>query len=614
MTDPRDHFIGSESADTVRSLRVSMAMPIRRIYEFGPFRLDIAERLLLRNDSAVPLTPKVFDTLVVLVQKTGHVVGKDELMNEVWPASFVEESNLTQNIFILRRVLADGSDGQSFIETVPKRGYRFVAPVREVAEDDLVASRHTASGVLPAATAQDDALSSLAVLPLTNVSANPEAEYLSDGITESIINSLSKLPQLRVMSRSTVFRYKGKEVDPREVGQGLGVRAVLAGRVLQISDSLIVRTELVDVANGWQVWGEQYNRKLTDILALQEDIAREISENLKIKLTGEEKAQLAKRYTEDSEAYRLYLKGRYYWNKYTKEGLTRAIEHFNKAIELDPAYALAYTGLADAYYRLSNAYLPPKEAMPKARAAAIKAVEIDDTLAEAHASLGFIKMYHDWDFPGAERECRRAVELDPRSSLGYLRLGACVQLTGRFDESIANLKRALELDPLSLHTNSLLAFTFYATHEFDKAIEQYQRTLDMDPNYLQAQLGIGLPYERQGMYEEAIAAFQRARVLSGDLGTEALAYLGCAYAVSGQIREAESVLADLKKRSKQDYVSPYNVATIYVGLGEKQLAFKLLERAYEERDEHLVRIKIHPRLDSVRSDPRFVNLLKRIGL
>src|SRR5712692_10325495 len=592
-----------------------MSLPTRRVYEFGDFRVDPAERLLLRNGDTVPLTPKVFDTLVALVEKSGHVVAKDELMNQVWPDSFVEESNLTQNIFILRKVLGEDSDGRPFIETVPKRGYRFVASVREVSDDDndLVRENRIGPHVIPKASGPDDVLNSLAVLPLANVSANPDAEYLSDGITESIINSLSQLPQLRVMARSTVFRYKGKEIDPQEVGQRLGVRAVLVGRVLQISDSLIVRTELVDVANGWQLWGEQYNRKLADILALQEDIAREISEKLKIKLTGEDKKRLAKRYTENSEAYRLYLRGRYYWNKYTKEGLTKAVEFFNQSIELDPNYALAYAGLADAYYRLSSAYLPPKEAMPKARTAAMKAVEIDDTLPEAHASLGLIKMYHDWDFSGAEREYNRAIELDPHSPLGYHRLSSCVQLTERFDESLASIKRALELDPLSLLVSSLLAFNLYVSRQYDKSIEQYQKVLDMDPNYLQARLGIGLPYEQKGMYEEAIAAFKEARILSDDLASEALASLGCAYAVSGQIGEAENVLANLKERSKGDYVSPYSIAKIYVGLGEKDLAFEWLQRAYDERSEYLIWLRIDPRLDRIREDARYRKLMQRVG-
>ena len=592
-----------------------MGKSAKRIYEFGTFRLDTGERLLLRDGETVPLTPKVFDTLVVLVQKSGHVVGKDELMNEVWADSFVEESNLTQNIFVLRKVLGENRNGRSYIETVSKRGYRFVASVRELADnnDDLAKEDRSVPRIISEATEEDDALNSLAVLPLTNASENPDAEYLADGITESIINSLSQLPRLRVMARSTVFRYKTKDIDPRQVGQVLGVRVVFVGRVLQIGDSLIVRTELVDVANGWQLWGEQYNRKLVDILVLQEDIAREISEKLKIKLTGEEKRRLVKRHTDDSEAYRLYLKGRYYWNKYTKEGLTKAIEYFNQSIELDPRYALAYAGLADAYYRLSNAYLPPKEVMPKARTAAMKAVEIDDTLVEAHASLGMIKMYHDWDWAGAEREYKRAIDLDPRSPLGYHRYGTYLQLLGRFDEANASFEQARQLDPLSLLVNSLLALGLYISRHYDRSIEQYQRTLDMDPNFLMARLGIGFPYEQKGMYEEAIAAFQMGRILSDDLGAEALGSLGHAYAVSGQRQEAEDVLAELQKRSKQDYVAPYNIARIYAGLGEKELALESLERAFEERSERLTWLKVDPQLDSIRSDARFRDLMQRVG-
>ena len=592
-----------------------MRKTTKRIYEFGTFRLDTEERLLLSNGESVPLTPKVFDTLVVLVQKSGHVVGKDELMSEVWADSFVEESNLTQNISVLRKVLGEERGGRLYIETVSKRGYRFVASVREVRSHHDPATEtemHSGPRVISRESAEDDVLSSIAVLPLVNGSLSPDAEYLSDGITESIINSLSQLPQLRVMARSTVFRYKGKEVEPQEVGQTLGVRAVLVGRVLQINDSLIVRTELVDVAKGWQLWGEQYNRKLADILTLQEEIARDISEKLRIRLTGKEKERLAKRHTEHSEAYRLYLKGRYYWNKYTKEGLTKAIEYFNQSIGLDPGYSLAYTGLADSYYRLSTAYLPPKETLPKARTAAMKALEIDDTLAEAHASLGLIKMYHDWDWSGAEREYKRAIELDPRSGLGYLRYGTYLQLMGRFDESIPSFKRALALDPLSLQANSLLGLALYVSRQYDKSVERYRKTLDMEPTYLPARFGLGLAYSQKGMYEEALVEFQKAGDLVDDL-VEMVGELGYVYAASGKIGRAQEVLDELKERSETAYVSPYNMAKVYAGLAEKDLAFEWLEMAYEEKSEWLTWIKVDPKLDSIRSDPRFRDLMQRVG-
>jgi len=591
-----------------------MPKQIKRIYEFGAFRLDTGERLLLRDGEPVPLTPKVFDTLVVLLQKSGHMVGKDELMKEVWADSFVEEGNLTQNISVLRKVLGENFDGRAYIETVTRRGYRFIANVRELGGvADPTTEKQTGALISKdrGTAAQDNGLNSLAVLPLTNVSGNPDSEYLSDGITESIINILSQLPRLRVMARSTVFRYKGKEIDPQEVGQALGVRAVLMGRVLQLGESLIVRIELVDVANGWQLWGEQYNRKFADILALQEEIAREISGNLKMKLTGEENERLAKRYTEDSEAYRLYLKGRYYWNKYTKEGLTKAIEYFNQSIELDPGYTLAYTGLADSYYRLSNAYAPPKEALPKARTAAIKALEIDDTLAEAHASLGLIKMYHDWDWAGAEHHYRRALELDPRSVLAHQRYGNYLAMMGRLEESIAILKRGQELDPLSLLTSSLIGLTLYLSRQYDKSIEQHGRTLDMDPNYLVARVSLGVAYTQKGMYEEAIAEFQKAGDLEGQ--AETVAELGYVYAVSGKRSQAQEMLDELKARSGRAFVSPYNVAKVYVGLGETDLTFEWLDKAYDERSEWLVWLKVDPKLDSIRSDQRFRKLMQRIG-
>lgn len=592
-----------------------MPLQTNRVYEFGPFRLDTAERLLLRDGEPVPLTPKVFDTLVALVQRAGQLVGKEELMGEVWANSYVEESNLTQNVFVLRKVLSD-REGRPFIETVSKRGYRFVATVREVtpdAVDDFASGPHSSPRQMRPAVATDDVLNSLAVLPLTNASANPDAEYLSDGITESIINSLSQLPQLRVMARSTVFRYKGMEVDPQQVGQGLGVRAVLAGRVLQHSDRLVVRTELVDVANGWQLWGEQYNRKLADILSLQEEIAQEISEKLRIKLTGEEKKRLAKRYTDDNEAYRLYLKGRYYWNKYTREGLTRAIEYFNRAIEHDPHYALAHAGLTDTYYRLSNAYLAPNEALPKARRAALKALEIDGTLAEAHASLGLIKFYYDWDWSGAEHHYKRAIELDPRSVLAHQRYGSYLAVMGRYDEATAALNRALELDPLSLLVNSLLGLPLYLSREYDRSIAQYRKTLDMDPNYLPALFGVGLGCTQKGMYAEAMQEFQKARSLGENLA-EAQAEIGYVYALSGKTGQAEEMIEALKQQSRSTYVSPYNIAKIYVGLGEKELTFEWLEKAFTERSEWLSWLKTDPKLDTIRSDPRFHTLLQRAGL
>ncbi len=464
-----------------------MSRPAKHFYEFGRFRLDPEEHLLLRNGKPVALTPKVFDILLVLIRNSGHVVEKGELMRAVWPDSFVEENNLTVNMSALRKALGTGHAERQYIETVPKRGYRFFANVREVRGEspDLVEEYAGARLITEekSSVRRDQAITSLAVLPLVNASADPQMEYLSDGITETIINSLAQLPQLRVMARSTVFRYKGREADPQAVGHELGVGAVLTGRVSQVGESLIISMELVDVAHGWQLWGEQYNRNPADIFALQEEIAREISGKLRLRLTGEQQQRLTKRYTESTEAYQAYLRGRYHWNKYTREGLKKGTAYFQQAIDLDPGYALAYAGLADSYYRLSNLYLPPREAMPKAKAAAMKALEIEEMLAEAHASLGLVRFWYEWDWQGAEREYKRAIELNPGYAIAPLWYGLQLMALGRFDDALAEMKRAQDLDPLSLVINTNLGGTLYRARRYDQAIEQCRRTLEIDSSF-----------------------------------------------------------------------------------------------------------------------------------
>ena len=459
------------------------------------------------------------------------------------------------------------------------------------------------------------AIDSIAVLPLVNVSADPNTEYLSDGISESIINTLSQLPNLRVMARSTVFRYKGKDTDPQKVGQDLRVRAVLTGRVLQRGDTLIVQTELVDAEKGSQLWGAQYNRPVADVLAVQEDISREISQNLRLRLTGEEKQRLTKHSTENAEAYQLYLKGRYYWNKRTPQGFKKAREQFEQAIEKDPGYALAYTGLADCYNVLDwYGLLAPKECYPKAQAAATKALALDDTLAEAHASLGFLKALYEWDWSGSEREFKRAIELNPNYSTAHLYYNNFFSGQGRLDEALVEHRRALESDPLSLVINAALGNTLYFRRQYDQAIEQFRRTLEMDPNFPLAHLGLGMAYEQKGMYAAAIAGLQKATELfEGEpIG---LAALGHAYAVSGKKEEARKILEELDQLRKRRYVSAYYFAAIYAGLGEKDQAWAWLEKAYEERASWLnVRFKVDPRFDSLHSDPRYQDLLRRMKI
>ncbi|HEY6120780.1 MAG TPA: protein kinase [Pyrinomonadaceae bacterium] len=457
------------------------------------------------------------------------------------------------------------------------------------------------------------AITSVAVLPFANANGDPEIEYLSDGISESLINSLSQIPQLKVIARSSSFRYKGKDVDPQEVAKALGVESILAGHVTQRGDNLVISIELVDGRDRRQIWGAQYNRKLTDLMALQSEIAREIVDKLKLKVSGEEKG-LEKHYTESSEAYQLYLKGRFYWNKRTPDGIKKSIEYFNQAIEKDPGFALAYAGLADSYLVPSNPQ-PPSERMPRAKAAAMRALELDETLAEAHTSLGRVLATYDWDWTSAEKEYKRAIELNPRYAIAHQWYSGYLELMDRSNEAIAERKRAEELDPLSLTINFALGMNFYYARNYDQAIEQFQKTLELDQNFPPARTYLPAAYEQKGMYDKAIAEFKSAASLQG--GSESsmtTAGLGHVYAVSGKKDEAEAVLNRLKQLSAQEYVPAVSIALIYSGLGEKNQAFAWLEEGYKERAFQMQGLKKEPRWDSLRSDPRFQDLLRRIGL
>jgi serine/threonine protein kinase/Flp pilus assembly protein TadD len=456
-------------------------------------------------------------------------------------------------------------------------------------------------------------IDSLAVLPLLNVSAELDAEYLCDGITESIINTLSQLSKLRVAPRSTIFRYKGREVDPQHVGRDLGVRAVLIGRVFQHGDKLIIGVELVDVVNDSQLWGERYNRKLSDILEVQEEIAKEISESLRFRLTAEEKRRLTKRYTENTKAYQLYLKGRYFWNKRSLDGLKKAIEYFNEAIEKDPTYALAYAGLADCHVILGIfGVLPPTEVMSKAKVASMNTLAIEDKLAEHHASLAYVRAFYEWDWSGAEREFERAIELKPNYAVAHHFYSFYLAAMGRLDEAIVAEKWAHELDPVSLIISTNIGMYLYYARQYDKAIEQLLNTLRMDVTFFPAHVFLGLAYEQKGMFEEAITELKKAINFSG--GDLSLAGLGHAYAVSGKRDEAQKLLKELSEQSQHRYVSPYHMAMISAGLGEKEQSFEWLDKACKDRSGWLVFIKVDPNLDGFRSDPRFTDLLLRIGL
>jgi eukaryotic-like serine/threonine-protein kinase len=460
------------------------------------------------------------------------------------------------------------------------------------------------------------AIDSVAVLPFVNASGDPNSDYLSDGITESLTNSLSQLPNLKVMSRDSAFRYKGKDVDAKTLGSALGVRAIFKGRVTERGDNLDISAELIDARDDSHIWGQRYSRKPQDIFALQDQIAKEMTVGLGMRLSGEDEKRIAKGYTANPEAYQDYLKGRYWWNKRTGEGLSKGIDYFQQAIAKDPTYALAYDGLADCYNLLPiYANVPTKDAFPKAKEAALKALEIDDTLAEAHASLAWIKKQYDWDWSGGERELQRAIELNPAYATAHLWYGETLIQTGRLEEAITEYKRALELDPLSLVINGSLAGAFYDARQYDQAIEQELKTLELDPNFIPGHIYLGRAYIQKSMYKEGIATFGKALAISpGD--PWALSGLGYAYVVAGRRVEGQKVLDNLNALSKKKYVPAWYMATIYAGLGEKDKVFELLERSYEDRSIGApgLTIKVDPAFDLLRSDPRFADLLRRMNL
>lgn len=623
----------------------------KRSYEFGSFRLDTAERLLLRAGKAVPLTPKAFDVLLALVEQPGHLLEKEVLLKTVWPDSFVEENNLADNISRLRKVLGDGESGQKFIETVPKRGYRFVAIVKELNDEGAapVLSVPALSTELAASSASTKAASlfrlrkrtevilgvfaflllglagvglylrskppppveSLVVLPF---SGDPQTEYLSDGLTESLINNLSRLSNLRVVARTTAFSYKGREVNPGQVGHELNVSKVLTGRVALRDDSLTVQVDMVDTATGNQMWGERYQRKLSDIFVVEEEIGRQITEKLRLRLSGDEQRQLTKRYTDNVEVYQLYLQGLYLYSKKTSDGIHKAIDYFQQAIAKDPNYALAYPGLANCYATLSSDEEPGK-LLPQAKAGLAKALEIDHDLSEAHASLGWIEWVYDLDWAGAETEFEQALKLNPNSADARYRYTRLLADTGRFEQALTQARMAIELDPLSIQYRKGVPYIFYLSRRYDEASAEYKKLIELAPDFHQIQRELGLVYEQKGMYQEAFTQLQKAFDMPEQTSrTMIRADIGHLYAVWGKQDEARQVLTELIKKSERSYVSAYDVAVIYAGLGETEQAFAWLDKATIQHPYWLVWLKLDPRLDGLRPDPHFRTLLQRVGV
>ena len=622
----------------------------RTLFEFGPFRLDAAERQLWRDGEVVTLTPKAFDVLLALVEQPGRLLEKEALLKTVWPDRFVEESNLADNISRLRKTLGEREGGQKFIETVPKRGYRFVAAVKlwdgesvtpaaalSIPDEIAAAPLPVKTGSLftvrqrPALVASIFALlalilaslglylfskplppvESLAVLPF---SADPQTEYLADGITESLINNLSRLPNLRLTARATAFSYKGKEMDPRRVGQELNVSTVLTGRVVLRDETLAVQVDLVDAATGTQMWGERYQRKLSDIFAVEEEIGRQITEKLRLRLSREEQQQLTRRYTENAEVYQLYLQGRYLFSKPTRQGLHKAIDYFQQSILKDPNYAPAYTDMANCYVLL-GAEEGPGRLLPQAKAAAVRALEIDQRLAEARAALSFIKWVYELDWAGAESEVKQALQLNPNSADAHYTYARLLADMGRFDEAHAQAMASIELDPLSIQTRKRVPYILYLSRRYDEAIAEYRKLIDIAPDFMPAQRELGLAYEQKGMYEEALSQFQKSSEMPENYARTMLrADIGHLLAVSGKRAEAEQVLAELLAKAGQSYVSAYDLGVIYAGLGETEQSLQWLDRAIEQRPFWLCWLKLDPRLDGLRREPRFQDLLRRLRL
>ena len=572
-----------------------------RVYEFGEFRLDRGRRLLLRRDSTpVPLTPKAFDTLTYLVEHTGHVLDKEELMRAVWPDIAVEENNLNQNISILRRALGEGRAEHRYIATVPSRGYQFVAPVKSAAG--------------PAAPEGPTEKASIAVLPFANASTDAEYEYFGDGLADDLISALSKMDRLRVVARTSAFSFKGRHVDVRQIAERLGVNFVLEGSVRKSGTRLRVTAQLVNAADGYQLWSDRYDREieLRDIFEVQDEITLAVLDALKVTLPGPQKSAVVKRRTENAAAHELYLKGRFHLFRMTHSGIDAGVQHFTRALEYDPSYALAYVGLAHAYrmYALSLER-PPGEVGPKGKAAALKALEIDDTLAEAHAVLAFHVYWFEWEWNTAEKHFARALELDPNSADTHWMYAHLPSNTGRHAQALAAIARARALDPLSGLINAMEGQFLLHAGRTDEAIARLRDAIELEPRSRVAHLFAASAYIEQGAFDDAVAEAGAARALTPS-NTQARALEAYANAGRGKHSEAEAALAELLELSKERYVSPYHVAIACNGLNEPAEAIARLERGFEEHDPMMVFLYVEPKWRNLRGEPRMVRLLKRM--
>ncbi len=578
--------------------------------DFGPFRVDTQRFLLLKEGEPTAIPPKVFETLLFLVQNRGRTVKKDELISSIWPDSFVEESNLAQNVFVLRKILGDERKYPRYIVTIPGTGYRFVAPVRQITEEDY-GSEHTDADKTRAPPEGEPVLS-IAVLPFRSLAPEEHDSFLGIGLADALVTRLSSLKQVRVRPTTSVLRYRDMKDDPLSVGREMNVDSLLAGVFQREGDQIRVSVQFVRVGDGATLWAAHFDECFTNIFSIQDSISEQVVRALALELSGEERRQLKKNYTDSTDAFQLFIKGRYFWNQRTVEGLLKAIEFAQQALTIDPTYAPAYVGLADSYNLLAgHGGRAPRDTFPRAKAAALRALEIDEALPEAYASMGFLNYRFEWDWSEAEANFLRAIELKPNYPTAHHWYGESLAATERFEESLIALSRSQEFDPLSLPINTDLAQTLFFARRFEECEAQLRKTLEMDRDFIRAHIILGAALAQMHRFKEAAAALKKAVKLSGG-NPFAVSGLGCVYALWGNEEKARQTLEELNRLSP--HVAGYNSAVIYTALGEIEAALSRLEQAVDHKDVWLVWLKVDPRLDPLRKHRRFLKLLQSVGL
>jgi TolB-like protein/DNA-binding winged helix-turn-helix (wHTH) protein/Flp pilus assembly protein TadD len=610
---------------------------------FGVFELDLKNLELRKAGSLIRLPPQPFKVLALLANHPGELVTRDDIQHQIWMgAAYVDfERGINHCVSQIRAVLEDDAETPRYIQTLPRRGYRFIAPISGETGAPVVSSDRsplsslwntsgfrlgalclvvvlaaTVFGLKHAATEQKAKLSKvpLAVLPFDNLSGDPRQDYFAEGMTEALITQLGKFSGLRVTSKQSVMHFNGVDSPANEIARELNVNEIVKGSVIQSNGRVRITAQLIDPTSGSYVWSDSYEGDIRNILTLQSEVASAIASKIKIVMTPQERENVKSLQGVNPAAHEDYLRGRYYWNKRTREALNRSIEYFELAIKEDPQYAPAYAGLADSYNLLAfSGALAPKVAYPEATRAAMKALQLDDTLADAHTSLADIRSVYEWKWSEAEKEYRRAIELNTSYAIAHQWYASYLVAMGRTAESISEAKQALELDPLSLMINSNLGWSYYLAGRDDEAIEHYRVVIEMDPNFGPAHLNLGRAYEQKEMFAPAILEIQKAISLSNETPS-ALAALGYAYGVAGQMKEATETADRLKTMSQKGYVPPYDLAVIYAGLGNKDEALRWLQQAYQERSGELLYIKVDPRLVSLRADRKFLALTREMGL